>query len=150
MDGDAGSITKEPTQLSAGPFATATLWDVLAGVQQPVALLATIHENLTTGGMLVIKTPHHPAGLFKVARLLKPFQRGRAILHVPAQWFHFTPLSLEQLLTRNGFQVDKMQWTTEPPLVYPSRGRRAKEQVMKGFLRLGARHESILCVARRV
>lgn len=133
----------------AGPFATATLWDVLAGVADPLALLTTLREYLAPSGHLIIKTPHHPLRLFQVARLLGWMHKGRALVHVPAQWFHFSPTALTHLLDRCGFAVVKMSWTHEPALRYPGLGRRLKEGALQGLLRLSTPYASILCVAQR-
>lgn len=134
---------------TVGPFATATLWDVLAGVPHPLELLDGIRLRLAPAGQLIIKTPHHPLRLFHVARLLTYARKGRAVVHVPAQWFHFTPRALTQMLATAGFQVVKMTWTSEPPIHYPRLSRRVKEGVMGGLLRLSTPHPSILCVAQR-
>lgn len=134
---------------SVGPFATATLWDVLAGVADPLTLLTDIRERLAPTGQLIIKTPHHPLRLFQVASWLRWTQKGRALVHVPAQWFHFSPAALTQMLTKSGFAVTKLTWTSEPPVVYPQQSRRLKEGVMQGLLRLGTPYASILCVAQR-
>ncbi|MEZ4735135.1 MAG: class I SAM-dependent methyltransferase [Caldilineaceae bacterium] len=130
-------------------FATVTLWDVIAHVPDPVALLTTIRERMTPDGQLMIKTPHHPIRLFQIARLLGPVQKGRAILHVPAQLFHFTPAALTALLRQSGFTVVSTHWVSEAPVPYPKLTRAAKEVVLGLFLRMSTRHESFLCVAQK-
>ncbi len=143
----APTIAELPS--TVGPFATASLWDVLAGVPEPLALLSAVRERLAPTGQLIIKTPHHPRRLFQVARWLGWTQKGRALVHVPAQWFHFSPTALTRILDKSGFTVTKMTWTSEPPLVYPRLSRRLKEGVMQGLLRLGTPYASILCIAQR-
>jgi 2-polyprenyl-3-methyl-5-hydroxy-6-metoxy-1,4-benzoquinol methylase len=143
----APTVTELPA--TVGPFATATLWDVLAGVPEPLALLTAIRQRLAPTGQLIIKTPHHPLRLFQVARCLGWIHKGRALVHVPAQWFHFSPIALTRMLDQAGFTVTKMTWTSEPPLVYPRLSRRLKEKALQGLLRLGTPHASILCVAQR-
>lgn len=129
------------------PFATVTLWDVLAHVNDPIDLLKTIHAHTRDDGQLIIKTPHHPAQLFRVAHLLRPLQKGRAVLHVPAQRWHFTPASLQVLLHKAGFSVSTTHWVKEAPIPYDSTSRKIKELTMWAFLKLSTRHESFLCIA---
>jgi cyclopropane fatty-acyl-phospholipid synthase-like methyltransferase len=135
---------------AAGPFATITLWDVLAHVACPPALLAALHTLLLPQGLLVIKTPHHPPRLFQVARLLAPLQKGRAILHVPSQRFHFTPGSLRHLLEANGFALQRTCWVSEAPVRHTSRPRWLKEAFLATCLRLSTPHPSFLAVACRL
>ncbi|MEZ4859679.1 MAG: class I SAM-dependent methyltransferase [Caldilineaceae bacterium] len=130
-------------------FATITLWDVLAHVPEPASLLHTLREKMAPGGQLLIKTPHHPVRLFQVAKLLGPVKKGRAILHIPAQLFHFTPTALTYLLGATGFTVISTQWTSEAPVPYRGTLRILKERVLGAFLRASTRYASFLCVAEK-
>lgn len=127
------SLTEIPPDYP--PFATVTLWDVLAHVEDPEAVLSQARQLMKKGGLLIIKTPFHPLRLFQAARLLAPIRKGHSLLHIPSMRFHFTPDSLPALLQATGFRVEARQWTSEPPLV------RAKGlALLKPFLlRLGQR-----------
>lgn len=98
------------------PFAAVTLWDVLAHVPDPRAMLVQIRTRMQNGGALVIKTPHHPRRLFTAASLLRPIKKGRSLLHIPSMRTHFTPSSLQKLLAAAGFQPLSWQWVSETPL----------------------------------
>jgi SAM-dependent methyltransferase len=137
----------EQLPATAGPFATITLWDVLAHVADPSALLADLRPRLLPQGHLLIKTPHHPLRLFQVARLLAPMQKGRAILHVPSQRFHFTPGSLHHLLAANRFVLQNTCWVSEAPVRHISYTRWLKEALLATALRLSTPHASFLAVA---
>ncbi|MFN8490926.1 MAG: class I SAM-dependent methyltransferase [Caldilineaceae bacterium] len=141
------TIADLPTD--SAPFATVTLWDVLAHTPNPAQLLKVLYERMAPDGLLLIKTPHHPRRLFQMARLLGPLHKGRAILHIPSQRFHFTPQALGQLLQDQGFGVERTLWVDEVVAPYTSALRQGKELVLKAFLRLSTRHESFLCIARK-
>lgn len=98
------------------PFATVAWWDVLAHVDEPLALLKQIRQLMQIGGLLIVKTPHHPQHLFRAAQLLVPLKKGHSLLHIPSMRFHFTPDSLAALIRTAGFRVEFWQWLPEPPI----------------------------------
>jgi 2-polyprenyl-3-methyl-5-hydroxy-6-metoxy-1,4-benzoquinol methylase len=93
--------------LDTAPFPDAsfdllTMWDVLEHVVDPLALLREARRKLTADGLLVIETQD----------IDSPFARvlGRRWQHYkhPEHILHFTPSSLERLLVRAGFRLERL------------------------------------------
>lgn len=80
-----------------------TLFDVLAHLPNPIEHLNACARLLKPGGTLVVKTPCHPGGLFAFARATAFTGKSRALLHIPAQIFHFDIGSLRTVLEKGGF-----------------------------------------------
>ncbi len=85
-------------------FDIITLWDVLAHLEEPAKTLEKVHLLLKEKGLLIIKTPNHPLIFFKIFRLLSPFLKNKGFFHIPAQIFHFSPVSLKNLLRHGSGQ----------------------------------------------
>jgi len=130
------------------PFAAVTLWDVLAHVPDPRAMLTAIRLRMDPGGVLVVKTPHHPRRLFQAARSLGPIRKGRSLLHIPSMRTHFTPSSLQELLAASGFQPLSWQWVSETPL--PPRAWFGKSALLHAARRIVLRHVSFSMLASPV
>jgi 2-polyprenyl-3-methyl-5-hydroxy-6-metoxy-1,4-benzoquinol methylase len=93
--------------LPENSFDLITLFDVIAHIEDPVSCISVCSKLLKPGGHLVIKTPEHPPYLFLLANLLSFTGKSRALLHIPAQIFHFLPESLISLLAPSGFTLDR-------------------------------------------
>lgn len=94
--------------LPKNSFDLITMLDVIAHLKEPAAYVETCGRLLKPGGCLVIKTPNHPKFLFYIARLLSFTGKSRALLHVPAQIFHFNENSLKAMCSAGGFKLLKI------------------------------------------
>lgn len=133
---------------AAGTFSTITLWDVLAHILEPVSLLQQLRRLLAADGHLIIKTPHHPVRLFRVASLFGPVKKGRSLLHIPSMTYHFTPENIWGLLTAAGFEMVSWQWTVEPPLHTVKHASRTKGALLRLGRRLAVKHHSFIAIVR--
>lgn len=87
-----------PEDAPPGPFDVITLWDVLAGLTDPLASLKTVHAALVPGGQVVFTVPLVSS---LTARLLGRFW---PLWIPPVNLHYFTPASLRLLLTSAGFE----------------------------------------------
>ncbi|MCM8768781.1 MAG: class I SAM-dependent methyltransferase [Candidatus Omnitrophica bacterium] len=101
--------------LPSASFDLVTLWDVLAHVPEAPAYLETVRRLLKPGGAVLIKTPSHPAGLFRLARVFSFTGKSRSLLHIPAQIHHFNPSSLMKILLAANFHRIKILKVREHP-----------------------------------
>lgn len=93
--------------LPENSFDLITMLDVIAHLKEPAACIESCMRLLKPGGCLVIKTPNHSGFLFYLARLLSFTGKSRALLHVPAQIFHFNENSLKKMCVANDFKLLK-------------------------------------------
>ena len=99
--------------LKDSSFEMVTMMDVLAHVTDPAGYINKAKALLKNGGALVIKTPDHPAGLFRMAGIFSFTGRSRALLHIPAQLFHFDPGNLTGVVERSGLRAVKTEKVRE-------------------------------------
>ncbi|HOL22431.1 MAG TPA: methyltransferase domain-containing protein, partial [bacterium] len=90
--------------LPENSFDIITMFDVIAHLKDPVSYIKTVAKILKSGGYLIIKTPYHSPLLFFLSNILSFTGKSRALLHIPAQIFHFNPQSLNLILT-DGFKL---------------------------------------------
>ena len=90
--------------LEDGSFDMVVMMDVLAHVADPAGYINKAKALLKKGGALVIKTPDHPARLFRMAGIFSFTGRSRGLLHIPAQLFHFDPGNLAGVVERAGLR----------------------------------------------
>ncbi len=88
-----------------GFFDVVTVFDVIAHLETPQEYLKEIRRVLKDGGILIIKTPYHSPFFFRLLNMFRFAGRTRSLLHIPAQIFHFTPVSIRNLISTNGFDV---------------------------------------------
>jgi SAM-dependent methyltransferase len=91
--------TVEEASFDQGAFDVVSLWHVLEHLEQPAGALERIAEWLAPGGVLLIGVPN-------LASLQARLGGARWYhLDVPRHRVHFTPLGLERLLGRFGFEI---------------------------------------------
>ncbi len=91
--------------LPENSFDIITMFDVIAHFKDPVSYIKTVAKILKQGGYLIIKTPYHSPLLFFLSNLLSFTGKSRALLHIPAQIFHFNYQSLNLLLSNNNLKL---------------------------------------------
>jgi SAM-dependent methyltransferase len=91
----------------AGTFDVVTLFQVVAHLVDPGAVLSRVHELVTPGGLLVVETPNCGSG---AARLLG---RHWHLATPPSIVSMFDPPSLASLLRRAGFEPIHRQATAK-------------------------------------
>lgn len=81
-----------------------SFWHVLEHVDNPHGYLAAARANLSPGGRIVIGVPNVDSLDFRVF--------GRNWFHLAPQYhlWHFSPKSLEILLKKAGFKIEKIDW----------------------------------------
>lgn len=87
--------------LDPNAFDAVTLWHVLEHLHQPEDYLRTIRGLLKKDGKLIIEVPNFASPVAKV------FKCDWFELDVPHHLFQFTPESLDLLLGKNGFKIEK-------------------------------------------
>lgn len=92
----------------AEKFDVITIMDVIAHIKNPVDYLQKCKKILHPNGILIIKTPLHSNYLFFIAKVLKFTGKSRAILHLPAQIYHFDKYSILNLTNLTGFKLKKI------------------------------------------
>lgn len=95
----------QDVDLPRASFDIITIWDVLDHILHPDPLLSRCHALLKQDGVLFIRTPNISTQLLRV-RLLKAFGGIRAdtkYLQGADHAHHYSAVSIEQLLHRNGF-----------------------------------------------
>jgi len=84
-------------------FDAVTLWDVIEHVHDPKGTLVEIHRILKPGGLLLISTPNLWSWDARI------FGRYWVGLDAPRHLFIFSPATLQKLLQKTGFRMDKMR-----------------------------------------
>ncbi len=90
-------------ELPASTFDAITLWHVLEHVHDLQQYLQQFAQLLKPAGRLIIAVPNHTsydAGFY---------HENWAAYDVPRHLYHFSPISMETLLEKNGFVVETMQ-----------------------------------------
>jgi len=80
-------------------FDVITLWHVLEHVHEISAYMHHFHSLLKPGGVLVIAVPNY------TSRDGKQYGPQWAAYDVPRHLWHFSPASMEKLLSKNGFAL---------------------------------------------
>lgn len=98
----------EESRLPSGAFDAATLWDVLAQIDDPLAALRVVREKLRPGGTLFLETPNEGFWMRSAARTVFQASGGRIDLlryfYYPDHRFYFTAANLRRTLERTGFR----------------------------------------------
>jgi 2-polyprenyl-3-methyl-5-hydroxy-6-metoxy-1,4-benzoquinol methylase len=84
-------------------FDAITLWSVFEHLHDPLDTLRIIRELLKPEGRLFMVVPNY-RGLERMI-----FRTRWFALELPRHLYHFTPETMEQMLHKGGFEVDKMQ-----------------------------------------
>ena len=87
------------SDLAPGSYDAVTMWNALEHVHSPRATVRAAGEVLRTGGLLVIGVPNFDSWAFE------QFQNNWFPLDLPRHLTHFTPQTLTETLTREGFKV---------------------------------------------
>lgn len=103
---DARQADVEGGQLPDGPFDAVTLWGLLQLTYRPQYLLEDIRGVMADRGLLAVGVSNYGA---LGARLFGRHWRG---LGVPRHLVHFTPATLERLVTAAGFDVLEVVYET--------------------------------------
>ncbi|MFQ5719978.1 MAG: class I SAM-dependent methyltransferase [Acidobacteriota bacterium] len=82
----------------AGPFDLVVLRDVLGHLAAAGAVLRGAVSRLRAGGHLVVRTPNHHAGVFRVARSIGWLRDASGVLHLPAQVLHIDREAVTRIL----------------------------------------------------
>ncbi|MEP6646850.1 MAG: class I SAM-dependent methyltransferase [Saprospiraceae bacterium] len=85
--------------LEENSFDVITLWHVLEHVQDISGNVSHFKSLLKKNGVLIIAVPNH------TSRDAKQYGDKWAAYDVPRHLWHFSPLSMEKLLTKHGFQM---------------------------------------------
>lgn len=83
-------------------FDIVTGWMVLEHLHDPVGTIKEIRRIMKPGGTVAFSVPNAGSWEFKV------FGTNWFALEVPRHLSHFTPGSIQHLLTRNGFELEKI------------------------------------------
>ncbi|MEO6132610.1 MAG: class I SAM-dependent methyltransferase [Saprospiraceae bacterium] len=86
-------------QLEENSFDVITLWHVLEHVQDISGYVSHFKTLLKKDGVLMIAVPNH------TSRDAKQYGMQWAAYDVPRHLWHFSPLSMEKLLTKHGFKL---------------------------------------------
>ncbi|MCM8822294.1 MAG: class I SAM-dependent methyltransferase [Candidatus Omnitrophica bacterium] len=131
-------------------FDLITAFDVIAHLYKPQNYLREIYRILKKDGLLIIKTPHHPAFLFRFANIFRFTRKSKSLLHIPAQIFHFAPCSIKKFLSMNGFDILSTIRVNDIPAFFISFSLKSMfiflEQL---FLRIISGSDSLIVIARK-
>lgn len=100
-EGRGVRVVRGPIDASAfpeGSFDVVTLWHALEHLEDPLVTLTRLHRLLRSDGQLVVEVPNSASATF---RLLGADWEP---LDIPRHLQHFTPRTLERLLTKAGFR----------------------------------------------
>lgn len=120
--------TIETVPFSRESFDYITFWDTLGHILRPDSALKKARELIKPGGNLLVKVPYRPHWLVRVAGWINPLVDTSGVMHLPAQFYHFTPQSLGRLLENCGWAAQTFAWVPETP------GSRHSRSPLKNFL----------------
>ena len=89
-------------ELAPESFDVVTMWQSPEHVHDPQAVLRQAHELLVSGGRLVVAVPNIDSQAF---RWFGPAWYG---LDLPRHLTHFSPITLQVMMERAGFQVQSL------------------------------------------
>ncbi len=100
---------EEPTALFNIPvqsFDAITMWHVLEHVHELHRYLDQCNQLLDANGKLIIAVPNYTSAD------AKHYESYWAAYDVPRHLYHFNPVSMQQLLAKHGFKIEKIspQW----------------------------------------
>ncbi len=95
--------TQELFQLEPNSFDMVSMWHVLEHVHELHSYLEQIRSILKNDGNLIIAVPNYQS------LDAQHYQDKWAAYDVPRHLYHFSPLSMEKLLEKNGFRMKKMK-----------------------------------------
>lgn len=98
-------------------FDIVTIFDVIAHLPDPAACLETCSRLLKPGGILAVKTPLHTGRLFAISEALSFTGKGRSLLHLPAQVFHFCPETFMFISGKLGLETVRGFCVREPGFI---------------------------------
>jgi len=96
-------LPDELYRFTENSFDVITLWHVLEHVHDLTGYWKAFHSSLPKGGKLVIAVPNYTSAD------ASHYQQDWAAYDVPRHLYHFSPASMQQLATKNGFRMVKMQ-----------------------------------------
>jgi len=91
--------TLDEFNCSKNSFDIITLYHVFEHLHNPIHHLKILNKNLNSGGWLVIQIPNFNSWQAKL------FKERWAGLSIPCHYFHYTPKTINNLLSQNGFKV---------------------------------------------
>lgn len=85
-------------------FSVVTLYNVFEHLDDPVSHLKIIGNILEPQGWLIMQVPNFDSFQAKL------FKKNWAPLDPPRHYFHYTPESIRNLLSQNGFKLKTIDW----------------------------------------
>lgn len=85
-----------------GTYDAVVMLQLIEHVEDPVAITARVHALLRPGGVFVIETPNLAGWDYRLFR-----KRWWGHYHFPRHWNLFSTETLERMLTRAGFVIDR-------------------------------------------
>lgn len=82
-------------------------WMVIEHLHQPVVVLSRLREWIAPEGYLIGSVPVHGIGL-------RLFGSASYDLHLPAHLYHFSVKTLEKLLSKAGWRIERITWQRNP------------------------------------
>jgi SAM-dependent methyltransferase len=113
-------------------FAAITMWHVLEHVPELNKRVKELKRILSPNGFLFIAVPHHDS---YDADYYKEFW---AAYDVPRHLFHFTPVTLERLFKKHGFEIVKilpMKFDSYYVSLLSEKYKNGKQKLLNGFRR---------------
>jgi SAM-dependent methyltransferase len=105
---DVFSGSFDEADLPANHFDVVTLWHVLEHFPSPAVALSGIRDLLTADGLLILGLPNFAS----LDRMI--FKENWNGYEIPLHLYHFTPISIERLLEKNGYRMLKIVHTVRP------------------------------------
>lgn len=84
------------------------MMDVIAHIDNLSEYLNVVKKILKIKGILIIKTPLHSKYMFMLAKIFNLINKGKSILHLPAQIYHFDKISIFKVFNLKGFKIKKI------------------------------------------
>ena len=101
------SRIEEAGELLPGSYDLITMFHVIEHVERPDEVVARLRSLLRSGGVLALETPNFDCADARLAG-----RRYWGGYHTPRHWHVFTSTSLQQLLRRHGFQIERARYQT--------------------------------------
>jgi SAM-dependent methyltransferase len=106
-DGFDIEVGNAETYLTSEPYEVVFAGDLIEHLSNPGMFLNCSYRNLVNGGALVFSTPN----TYSLAKLVRVVMRLTNEPPVnPEHTFYFTPQTLQQLVVRHGFRVEKVAY----------------------------------------
>lgn len=91
-------------ELEKGVYDAITMWHVLEHVHELDKYMVQMKELLKPGGSLLIAVPNYDS------RDADKYKERWAAYDVPRHLYHFSATSMEHLLKRHGFTLERLRW----------------------------------------